>query len=35
MATYIQVPETDAPYPTDARAQFPAARGDAITGDRY
>lgn len=35
MATYIQVPQVDAPYPTHASAQFPEPRGDAITGDRY
>ena len=35
MATYIEVPNPQASYPTHPDAQFPQARGDAITGDRY
>lgn len=35
MTTYLAVPEAQADYPTHPSARFPAARGDAITGDRY
>ncbi|MCW1382754.1 aromatic ring-hydroxylating dioxygenase subunit alpha [Novosphingobium sp. KCTC 2891] len=35
MATYLEVPNPTATYPTHPDAQFPKARGDAITGDRY
>ncbi|MDE2618730.1 MAG: aromatic ring-hydroxylating dioxygenase subunit alpha [Sphingomonadales bacterium] len=35
MAKYLAVPEPDAAYPTHPSAEFPKARGDAITGDRY
>lgn len=35
MTRYLEVPEKAATYPTHPSAQFPKARGDAITGDRY
>lgn len=35
MAAYLELPKGETTYPTHPDAQFPKARGDAITGDRY
>lgn len=35
MATYLTVPPTEGTFPRSDEAQFPRARGDAITGNRY
>lgn len=35
MATYLTVPPVEGTFPRHPTAEFPHARGDAITGDRY
>jgi nitrite reductase/ring-hydroxylating ferredoxin subunit len=35
MASYITIPDPEANYPVSPDAEFPRARGDAITGERY